>query len=306
MKPALSVIFFTVSSGAGFGLIALLLLVELLNFGGGIGSKQMIAGQLLALVLITAGLLSSTLHLANPKNAWRAFSRFKTSWLSREGVFAVAFYPFALAALACTYFGVDGTVRTVVQCGTILLAWITLYCTGMIYASLRPIPQWHTPLVPLGYLILGHFSGAMLLLVVAAAGGNENATYLKMALAWIVFAAVLKAIYFVWIRKAGITTTLNTALGISRAQVKLLDAGHSHATFLTNEFGFMLARKHGVMLTIGVFVVGFALPLLILITMGSALVPALAATALALLGLGLERWLFFAEARHVVRLYHGM
>lgn len=306
MKPAFSVIFFTVSSGAGFGLIALLLLVNILHFSGGLGRNQTVAGEIFALTLITAGLLSSLLHLANPKNAWRSFARFRTSWLSREGVFAVLFYPFALGSLALAYFGVDGPPRLIVDAATVLLAWITLYCTGMIYASLKPIPQWHTPLVPAGYLVLGHFSGALLLLVVAAVGGTASPAYLQMALAWLVLGAALKGLYYSWIMKSGVATTINTAIGITRAQVRLLDAGHTHETFLTNEFGFMLARRHATQLKIAVFVVAFALPLLILTATATVIGSAAAAASLSLIGLLVERWLFFAEARHVVRLYHGL
>lgn len=306
MKPAFSVIFFTVSSGAGFGLIALLLLVDILQYGGGLSGNQIVGGGIFALTLITAGLLSSMLHLANPKNAWRSFSRFRTSWLSREGVFAVLFYPFALGSLAFAYFGVGGPLRLIVDAATVLLAWITLYCTGMIYASLKPIPQWHTPLVPAGYVVLGHFSGALLLLVVAAFGDTASQAYLHMALTWLVLGAALKGLYYTWIKKSGVATTINTAIGITRAQVRLLDAGHTHGTFLTNEFGFVLARRHAILLKIGVFVIAFALPLLVLTATDTAMVPAVVAAGLTVVGLLVERWLFFAEARHVVRLYHGM
>lgn len=305
MKPAFSVIFFTVSSGAGFGLFALLLLLRL--FGVGVLPAQaMVIGEIAALVLITAGLLSSTLHLANPKNAWRAFSRFRTSWLSREGVFAVMFYPFALASVAAAWFGIEGGLRTAVEIATIVLAWITLHCTGMIYASLKPIPQWHTPLVPAGYFILGHYSGAMLLLVLAAATATVQPAHLVIALCWLALGVALKAGYYSWIAGAVGSTNLNTALGITRARVRLLDAGHTHGTFLTHEFGFTLAREHATLLKLIQFVLAFLLPLALLWMAGLALPVCVLAVVSALAGLLVERWLFFAEARHVVRVYHGM
>jgi DMSO reductase anchor subunit len=96
MHPAFSVIFFTVASGAGFGLFSLLFIADFFKLGGSFSNDQLVAGGLIALALVVFGLLSSTFHLANPKNAWRAFSRFRTSWLSREGVFAVVFMPLAL------------------------------------------------------------------------------------------------------------------------------------------------------------------------------------------------------------------
>ena len=95
MPPArsrLSVIFFTTASGAGYGLLALvgvLAPLGLVPSDGRFGA----AALGLAFVLITAGLLSSTLHLGHPERAWRAFSQWRSSWLSREGVLSVATFP---------------------------------------------------------------------------------------------------------------------------------------------------------------------------------------------------------------------
>src|SRR3989442_15107431 len=92
MKPAVSIIFFTVSSGAGLGLLALIALCD--TFApGSLPAQALWRGALLGLLLVAAGLASSVLHLANPKNAWRSFARFKSSWLSREAVFAAALFP---------------------------------------------------------------------------------------------------------------------------------------------------------------------------------------------------------------------
>ena len=306
MKPAFSVIFFTVSSGAGFGLFALLAFADLLQWNGALGNNAVAFGAAVALLLTTAGLLSSTLHLANPKNAWRSFSRFSTSWLSREGVFAVLFYPFALAYIASAYLDIAGAVRIVAATGTLVLAWITLYCTGMIYGSLKPIPQWHTPLVPIGYLVLGHYSGALLLLAILAYADHADPSYAHWALTWLALAATVKAIYYVWIGQRDMAPTINMAIGISRARVRLLDAGHSHDTFLTNEFGFSVARQHATLGKILVFVLGFGVPMLILLHGDLGIGLLLVSIAAAAIGLVLERWFFFAEARHVVRLYHGL
>ncbi len=306
MKPAFSVIFFTVSSGAGLGLVALLAFADLFQWSGALENKDVVIGGVLALLLVTAGLLSSTLHLANPKNAWRSFSRFRTSWLSREGVFAVLFYPFALAFIGSAYFDIAGPGRAIAAGGTLVLAWITLYCTGMIYASLKPIPQWHTPLVPIGYLVLGHYSGALLLLAILAYVGHAAPSYVHWVLTWLVLAAGVKAIYYAWISQRDMEPTINMATGISRARVRLLDTGHSHGTFLTNEFGFILARQHAILVKGLVFMLGFVAPLLILLHGDPGMGPVIISISAAVVGLVLERWLFFAEARHVVRLYHGL
>ncbi len=309
MHPAFSVIFFTVSSGAGFGLFALLYLADLLKLGGGFSRGQIATTGVIALVFVIAGLLSSVAHLANPKNAWRAFSRFRTSWLSREGVFAVAFFPFAFVYLVLSWFAVPGLegVRLALGGMATLLAWITVFSTGMIYACLKTIRQWNTPLVPANYLALGHASGALMLLAMAAWAGLALQSFVYVAAGFLILAALLKAIYYYWMAEPGASSSIQTATGFTRAQVKLLDTGHTHGTFLTQEFGFQLARRHALTLKAFVFAVGFITPLVLLAAVGgqpSLLLGGLI-TGMALLGLVAERWLFFAEARHVVNLYHG-
>jgi len=262
----------------------------------------------MAMGLVVFGLLSSTLHLANPKNAWRAFSRFRTSWLSREGVFAVVFMPLALIYLGSILFDAPQWLRVISGFLTAVLAWITVFSTGMIYACLKTIRQWNTPLVPANYLALGYASGSLLLLLGAVVAGLDTTPYLAMSALIVSIAAVLKAIYYFWIRSPGLTPTINTATGLTRAKVKLLDTGHTHGTFLTQEFGFRIARQKAGLLKVVVFVLGFALPGLMLGWVFNQQGGAMAAIVAALAGLAgaaVERWLFFAEARHVVNLYHG-
>src|ERR1700694_1828796 len=120
-----------------------------------------------ALALVAAGLASSVLHLAKPANAWRAFSRFRTSWLSREAVFAACLFPVAFAYGLLAWTAVDGALRALAALGVALLAWAVLVSTAMIYASLKPIRQWYSAWTPVNYLLLGHWSGAVLLLGLA-------------------------------------------------------------------------------------------------------------------------------------------
>ncbi|MCA1925032.1 MAG: dimethyl sulfoxide reductase anchor subunit [Thiobacillus sp.] len=308
MHPAFSVIFFTVASGAGFGLFSLLFIADTFKLGGGFSQDQLVAGGLVSLGLIVFGLLSSTFHLANPKNAWRAFSRFRTSWLSREGVFAVVFMPLALIYLASIMFDAPLWLRESTGLLAAILAWITVFSTGMIYACLKTIRQWNTPLVPANYLALGYSSGSLLLLLGAVMAGLDTTPYIAMSAFIVSIAAVLKAIYYFWIRDPGLSPTINTATGLTRAKVKLLDTGHTHGTFLTQEFGYQLARSQATLLKVLVFAIGFGLPGLMLVwvfnAQGGQTLAWVAAIA-GLLGAAMERWLFFAEARHVVNLYHG-
>ena len=308
MHPAFSVLIFTVASGAGYGLISLLILGHLSGMEQLQDSRLILAGGILAVALVTGGLLSSTLHLANPKNAWRAFSRFKTSWLSREAVFAVLFYPCVLAYLAAVWSGNEsgneiGLLTQVAGTLTLLLSMITLFSTSMIYASLKTIRQWNTSLTPLNYLMLGLMSGAMLLVAVQAlVAENPSQGLASLAMLLLVLAAASKLIYLFWIGKpAG--STINTATGFTQAKVRLLDSGHSSDTFLTNEFGYEAGADKLLRLRFVMIALAFVVPFLLL-TQAHTVLTVLAALS-AMAGLLVERWLFFAEARHVVRLFHG-
>ena len=304
MHPAFSVLVFTVMSGAGYGLITLMIIGHLSGVAALQQRDLLLAGGGIALLLVTVGLLSSTLHLANPKNAWRAFSRFKTSWLSREAVFAVLFYPFALLYLGSIWaWGSDVKgVVVLLGAGTAALAMITLFCTSMIYASLKTIRQWNSSLTPVNYLALGLMSGSLILLAVQSVytGAPEGLLW-SVALVLIVVAGCAKSIYLFWIGKpAG--STIQTATGFTQASVRLLDQGHTANSFLNDEFGYQVAADRlfvlRVLMCSGAFIVPFIL-LLWLPVLGWL------AALCALAGLLLERWLFFAEARHVVRLFHG-
>src|SRR5712692_5632973 len=143
MHPALSIVFFTTASGAGFALLLLIGLavpLALLPANPGFG----LAALATAFVLAAGGLVSSAFHLGRPERAWRAFSQWRSSWLSREGVFsALTFLPTAIFGIGWVFF--DTTGGFIGLCGIFAaaLAAATVFCTGMIYASLKPIHQWH-------------------------------------------------------------------------------------------------------------------------------------------------------------------
>jgi DMSO reductase anchor subunit len=303
MHPAISVICFTLLSGAGYGLLGILCVDSAVGLGFELESARRNWLTVLSLVLITVGLLCSTFHLASPRNAWRAFFRFKTSWLSREGVFAVLVFPFALLWLLVAWNenpSLPGGYTKLFAIITLFLAAATLFSTGMIYACLKTIRQWNTSLTPANYLLLGTMLGALLLHAFGAAKGSGT-----LALGVVIVAAATKIIYFFWIgQPAG--STINSALGFTRATVRLLDVGHSSGTFLTDEFGYEVARAKLIWLRLLCVAGAFAVPLLLLMLVGTdSTVAALLALLTAFIGVYVERWLFFAEARHVVNLYHG-
>jgi DMSO reductase anchor subunit len=308
MHPALSVIFFTVASGAGFGLVMLTIALHLLGGVPGLPGPGTLAAILTGVVLATLGLLASTLHLANPKNAWRAFFRFRTSWLSREAVFSVLFYPCVMLYALGLWLTDGGMLWWSAIAGglAMLLALATVFTTGMIYASLRTIPQWNSPLVPANYLLLGLASGAVLLTALTVVFGGSADRMAMMALGLLVIAGIAKAVYYFWIGKPQ-GPTINTALGITRSRIRMLEPGQSSDSFLNHEFSFQAAADRILQMRVIVHLCGFILPVIMLVVLLQTDIAILALLApwVVIGGLLAERWLFFAEARHVVNLYYG-
>jgi DMSO reductase anchor subunit len=303
VKPAFSVILFTSASGAGLGLAAWLLAWQL---AGAVhaGERGFWAGAVLAAVLTTLGLVSSTFHLANPRNAWRAFARVRTSWLSREGVLAAAVYP-----LAALHLWLSWTGSGVVAASAVLLAALSMavvFSTGMIYACLKTVPRWRTWHVPAGYLLFSLASGLLLWLALRERPAGVLAEARLTAGAWIAMGLMLaclllKLAYWAkFAQPAG--PSLAGALRVSNGKVRLLDAGHTAGTFLSEEFGFELARSRARRIKAMALVLMLPVPALLLALLPDAHWLAAAGFLGAVL---LERWLFFAEAQHVVRLFHG-
>lgn len=307
MHPAPSIVFFTTASGAGYGLLfwlGLLPTLGLMSLTPGLA----IAALLLALALITAGLLSSTLHLGRPERAWRALSQWRSSWLSREGVAALATYPPALL-LGLALWRNDVGLALAAGLLSALGAVVTVWCTGMIYASLRTVRQWRHPLVPWGYLLFAAFSGAALLAAIAAFAGSAT---LPAALAALLGlgALILKRAYWSGIDAPppADAPSIESATGLGRiGPTRPLDPPHTEQNWLLREMGFRVARKHRLRLRSLVqagFALAVALAALSLLVPAAApllLVPAAAAALCALLA---ERWLIFAEATHAVTLYY--
>ena len=310
MHPAFSVIFFTTASGAGFGALAWL---GLLAMSGPLPLPRVAAlvALVLGMVLCAAGLLSSLGHLGQPQRAWRAFSQWRSSWLSREGVFATLTFAPALWLAWLAWRGVDDGAGA--RVAGLLLACFSLasvVCTAMIYASLKPIPAWRHPLVLPVYLVFALFTGGLLVLAVAGkrVDGAPAATGMILGA---VLLALLKLRAWRYIDADRSPVSRNSALGLPHSRpVQVFERPHTEANYLLKEMGYVLARKHARKLRL-IALVMFALvpvlcaiPVLVAQPHGMPGAPMTLALVSALAGALVERWLFFAEARHLATLYY--
>jgi len=311
MHPALSVIVFTTASGAGYGLLVWYGLLS--AFSGTPGDRLVALIVLpLALVLVTVGLLSSTFHLGRPERAWRAFSQWRTSWLSREGICSfVTFGPAGLLLLAWIVSPAPGVVAVVLGLITAVASIVTIYCTAMIYASLKTIHQWCNAYVVPNYLALGLYSGALLLATILHLTGHGSQGVDMVVIIAGLAALIAKLGYWRFIATTRHPSSPESATGLGNiGKVRLFEAPHTEENYLMREMGFTIARKHADKLRklslLALFAAPLVLVLIAILVNGVAAAFALvAAVALAAAGVLVERWLFFAEARHVVTLFYG-
>ena len=309
MHPAASVIFFTTASGAGYGMLALMGIFAafgLMPADRGFGATALV----IALGLVTAGLLSSTFHLGHPERAWRALTQWRSSWLSREGVLAILTYgPALLFGLGWVYFGSLDGIWALAGLAAAAMAMITVYSTSMIYASLKTIPEWHHKLVPPNYLMLGLATGAVWLVCVSALFGLLSQAIVIAALALVLISGAVKFMYWTSIDRQSPESDMGTATGLGPiGKVRQLEAPHSSDNWVMREMGYVVARKHAEKLRKIAAGLTFLLPALVLGVLAAGAhfaVLALLAAASVSGGIIVERWLFFAEAKHVVGHYYG-
>lgn len=288
MHPAPSVIIFTTLSGLGFGLLFFL----------GLGMPP-VTGLFafiffaIAYVLAVGGLLASTFHLGHPERAWKALSQWRSSWLSREGICAIA----ALVVMAIYGAGLVFADTALAPIGWIgaFLSLATVYTTSMIYTQMKSVPRWHIPWTPAKFLTLSLAGGALLagqvsfaIVLLTLSGGITLAT-------WVIGDSAFA--------RSG--TTMETATGLGTiGAVRAFEPPHTGTNYLMREFIHVVGRKHAQKLRIIAFTLAFVVPIiLLLLPFGHVL--ALFAVLSHVAGVATARWLFFAEAEHVVGLYYG-
>jgi DMSO reductase anchor subunit len=310
MRPAFSVIFLTTLIGAGQGLFIALYVAEL---GAVLGAWAMPSGLyfalgcVLSLSLLGAGLLASFFHLGRPERAWRSAAMWRTSWLSREVIVLPAFMAVVAVFGLAHHLRGAGDLTLALGAAGLTLALLLFLCTGMIYACLPFLQEWHTPLTVINYTLFGCASG--FLLGTAWAAAQAPALVAASALWTVAFTlAALVTRVASLARNAHLRpkSTLQTAIGVKHPRIAQKSEGFMGGSFNTREFfhvrspAWLRAVKWTFLLLV------FPLTLALLAA-GTALAswPVLTlASGLQYLGLLAERWFFFAQARHPQNLYY--
>ncbi len=322
MHPAFSVIFLTTLIGIGQGLFLALYtgqvysLAKLLPAQDSQGFYAL--GGLLALVFLMIGLLASFFHLGHPERAWRSVSQWRTSWLSREVIVLPVFMALVFLYAVIHFFGwtqplfaIAGTLPVDASLLVGLLASIVAFalyvCTAMIYASLKFLQEWHTPLTVVNYTFLGLASGFMLAAAFSAFKQIDLVAFFgTWAVIFTLVSAISRAASLMRNRRLRAKVDLSSAIGVRHPRLSQQSQGFLGGSFNNREFfhhkssGFVNTVRRGFILLV------FVVPVLLIVTayfMASELLP-MAAFSVQYLGLIGERWYFFAEAKHPQNMYY--
>ena len=311
MNPALSVVFLTTLAGAAQGLALALFFAEWFSdrhwLGAAPGESFFVIGGLLAAALASAGLLASFFHLGRPERAWRSAAMWRTSWLSREVIVLPAFIALSLAYAAAHQWWPDQSFIVGVLLAVAALALFV--CTGMIYAAIRFLREWATPLTPINFTLLGCAHGFTLAAALASLMAPGLLRFFALGAVGFALAGLVGRLA-AWQRNATLAmspkSTLQTAIGIKHGRIVQTSQGFMGMSFNNREFFHGRSLKTLTLLR-GVCLAGaFVLPL-VLLPLGLAAASTallLAAAALQYAGMMAERWLFFAEANHPQNLYY--
>jgi DMSO reductase anchor subunit len=322
MRPALSVILLTTLIGAGQGLFLAifthhwLTLVGFLPAGeaGGLHGPASFA----ALGLLAAGLVASFFHLGRPERAWRSAAKWRTSWLSREVIVLPALMGAVFLYGAARLTGLNPVLARLpggaavdaswaIGVAASVLALALFVCTGMLYACLKFLREWNSPLTVANYTLMGSASGFTLAAALAAYLAPAAAPFFSLwALVLTLLAAVSRGASLVRNARLRPVSTMQTALGVRHPQIRQISRGFTAGSFNTHEFfhGATVAMVRSAKWFFLTF--AFAVPAILLalhLAAGSAAL-LVAAIALQMAGLMAERWFFFAEANHPQNLYY--
>jgi DMSO reductase anchor subunit len=322
MHPAFSVIFLTTLIGVGQGLFLALFTGHLYSV---IKVVPMSAdpqtfyglGSLVALVFLGSGLFASFFHLGHPERAWRSAARWRTSWLSREVIVLPGFMGMVTLYGLVQYTAWNPVLTNlgpiivdlsmVIGVLATILAFALFLSTAMIYACIKFLQEWATPLTVVNYTLLGSASGFTLATAFAAIYAPELVRFYGIWAIIITVTALITRIASL-IRNSRIKhkSTLQSAIGVRHPKVVQKAQGSMGGSFNTREFFHGKSADFLKSIKWIFLVLVFPVPVL-LIMMGlssAAFVTLLVAFAVQYVGLLAERWFFFAQANHPQNLYY--
>lgn len=311
MKPDKAVIYFTVCSGTGYGMIISLLSLYIYDYIY-LDFRIKLFLSFLSFFLILSGLIASTIHLGHPERAWRALSQWKSSWLSREGIAAViTFIPLTIFYFLWILNNKMELIFSLLIL-TSIFAIITIYCTAKIYSSLKSIPAWNNSLVPIIYILNSLTLGSLITYVIAFNFGIKINLLSNFIISLSLTTLFLKLLYW-YLIKIKSKSNIETATGLhNNKNINFFEGPHTGKNFLTSEMinTIKIINSHKLRFLVCIFT--YISPLYFIIQEPYLItnyflssITLVIVCIFAVIGMFVERYLFFIEAKHTVSLYYG-
>ncbi len=316
MHPAFSVIFLTVLIGVGQGLF---LAVAGIAIATAFGVAAMapepgfaITASAIATGALLAGLFASFGHLGRPERAFQAIRQWRTSWLSREVILLPVFIGAVALYGLIAWTGRDPLIAGIplsllVAIAGIVLAVAVFVATGMVYACIRFLAEWNSPLTVINYLLLGSASGFVTAVAIAAFSAPRLVAVLAATAVVLTLAGLFtRSLSLARNARLRPKSTPQSAIGIDNAKIAQRSQGAMGGSFNTREFFHGRSATFLKSLRWIFLAAAFVLPVLLLLAgLASGNVAwFLAAVAVQIPGLMVERWVFFAEANHPQNIYY--
>ncbi len=323
MHPAFSVVFLTTLIGVGQGLFLALYtgqFYSMMKLLPGQDSENFYAmGSLLALGFLAAGLIASIFHLGRPMRGWRSISQWRTSWLSREIIVLPSTLFFVALYGIIHYFGWTQPLFTLGEMQPVdlsiivgILATLSTFalfiCTAMIYASIKFLQEWHSPLTVINYILLGTASGFTLAAAFSASIGNELVDFYAMWAIILTFTALIsRSVALIRNSHLKQKSSPQTAIGVRHTMIVQQAQGAMCGSFNTREF--FHGKSLGLLKTVKISFLMMVFPIPIVLLLAAAygfesINLSIMAFVIQYLGLIAERWYFFTEAKHPQNIYY--
>jgi len=310
MKPDKAVIYFTVCSGTGYGIITSLIFI-LINNNLDLNIQIKITLFIVSFFLIISGLLASTIHLGHPKRAWRALSQWQSSWLSREGIAAIfTFIPLSLFFIFWIISDYNATYYLLIFSS--ICSVITVFCTAKIYSTLKSIPAWNNPFVSIIYILNSLVMGSIFTYTILYFFNHDNKFLSNFIIVISITALFIKLLYWYSIKipsKSNIATA--TGLGTDK-KTSFFEGPHTGKNYLTSEMINNIKKSKSFILRLSMCIFTYITPCFYLIQNHNLIISQniisislIIISSIAMLGMFIERYLFFIEANHSVSLYYG-
>ena len=319
MHPAFSVIFLTTLIGAGQGLFLAMFLVESLSIVDVLPEQTgnfYATGGLIALILLVVGLFASFFHLGRPERAWRSATMWRTSWLSRE-VIMLPLFMLVVFLYAMNHYSVgdvssasiDGEVQMTVLLGItgVILCFALFICTGMIYACIKFLQEWHTPFTPINFILMGVMSGFTLAALYSSYASPELAVFFA---GWAVVATVAAFVFrmatLMRNKRLKYKSNIQTALGVRHNKITQKTTGSMGGSFNTREFFHGKPPEFFQAMKWFFLIASFAVPFVLLLAFASSesFILFFIIFLIQFIVMVAERWFFFAQSNHPQNLYY--